>query len=597
MAKKDDRQEALDAVQPFLAEWEVRSSGSGAPFRDWATYQILWDEGLSWEEVQLVTQIDGPGDKGIDGWYYASESTPPILYLIQSKDTKPVGDDLTKIQKALPLLFNPKSSPDANEEAKMRAQEFAERFRDDVTIEMHLVTSEIASSTLRKDADALGDDPVHILDRDIPCRVFVHDIIDLSEEIKVAHDRPIKATFTVPESAQFTHTTAGKYRTVALAVPGMTLVSLFARERTNLFRLNPRYYQTVRTGVNTKILETLVSKNERINFFMLNNGITAVCDGLRPDIKDGRAVVTAENFQIVNGCQTTATLYEAWKKAGHESALSGVEVLLRIIEAPPAIAPTIARTTNAQNPMKAEDSRANNARQQQLHDQFLKLDPPWFYEHKRGVWATEYAKKKVAKAPFVSESGLVRRIEMKDLAQACLAFIGRSADAIDRTRSVFLDDKEYDKVFPPRHNAQQFILPYLLFLQADAETTKMKAQGLTWAPYLRYPLTAAVSQWMHEVLGVPLDKYLPTSMARTLAESIDDWAPRLMPLASKSLSVAGVGARALVRQATWLPGPYSDFRSAILRDIENDDSWAAKRGEEPADSIRSLFPLPIQLEP
>lgn len=80
----------------------------------------------------------------------------------------------------------------------------------------------------------------------------------------------------------------------------------------------------------------------------------------------------------------------AWRRRdGGEAAVKDVFVLVRVIEAPPAIAPLIARTTNSQNPMKSEDFRANDDRQIRLRKEFGLLSPPWFYEHKRGLWTFE----------------------------------------------------------------------------------------------------------------------------------------------------------------------------------------------------------------
>lgn len=537
---------------------------------------------------------------GVDGWHLAWEGTPPTLYLIQSKDTKLDVAEMEKLKGALPRLFHEKSAADANVELKARASELRERISEDLQVELHFVTSHIATQPVRNHADGMSDEPLRLFEREFPCKVFVHDIVDLAREIKLAHAAPISARFEVNAASQFKHATAGKYLTATAAVPALALVKLFDQHRTNLFRLNPRYYQSSRTVVNKEVLKTLLS-NERTNFFLLNNGITAVCSGLRITESGTKAVLAIDDFQIVNGCQTTATLYEAWKKGAHDSQLAGVEVLVRVIEAPASIAPLIAQTTNSQNPIKPEDFKSNDERQERLHDQFEKLTPPWFYEHKRGVWTTEYPRK-TDRLKFTDPLGFVRHLEMKDLAQACLAFLGRPADAIDRTRAVFTNPQLYSEVFPEKITAQRLLLPYLLFLRADAVTRKMKADGVVWAPYLRYPLASAVGRWIREVSGVSGTEYLSAPLSKTFADTLDLWAPTAFEIAANALKLEveapgneGIGARTLVRQSEWVEKPYQQFKRDVAHHLSLEDSFARSKGQDPEEiGLRSAFPVPIR---
>ena len=49
-------------------------------------------------------------------------------------------------------------------------------------------------------------------------------------------------------------------------------------------------------------------------FFAYNNGITATADDIDiEDLPKGRAITKIKNLQIVNGGQTTASIYSAYK--------------------------------------------------------------------------------------------------------------------------------------------------------------------------------------------------------------------------------------------------------------------------------------------
>jgi hypothetical protein len=138
------------------------------------------------------------------------------------------------------------------------------------------------------------------------------------------------------------------------------------------------------------------------------------------------------------------TIHEVWRQKAGSGQLNPVRVPLRVIEtqAAPSIAKDVAGTTNDQNRMKPEDFRSGDSLHERLQKEFNLLRPRWFYEYKRGTWITEFRSAQ-ARMPY----GL-RRIQMKDLAQACLAFLGRPDDAIDRAASIFTSDDLYHHAFP-----------------------------------------------------------------------------------------------------------------------------------------------------
>lgn len=73
------------------------------------------------------------------------------------------------------------------------------------------------------------------------------------------------------------------------------------------------------TGVNKNIYNTLMSQNDRKNFFYYNNGITIICDKIDSAVTKIHAGTnlsvsfSIHNPQIVNGCQTVNSIYEVLK--------------------------------------------------------------------------------------------------------------------------------------------------------------------------------------------------------------------------------------------------------------------------------------------
>ena len=106
-----------------------------------------------------------------------------------------------------------------------------------------------------------------------------------------------------------------------------------------IFDKNIREYLGNR-GLNNKIYATLLDKEDRKNFFYYNNGITVICDSMskvspQSSMYNMNASFTIENPQIVNGCQTVNSIYEALKNEDPEfmeKEYKDTFVMLKILE-------------------------------------------------------------------------------------------------------------------------------------------------------------------------------------------------------------------------------------------------------------------------
>lgn len=241
-------------------------------------------------------------------------------------------------------------------------------------------------------------------------------------------------------------------------------------------------------------METLKDANKRKLFFHLNNGITAVCDGFK-ELDSER--VEIRDFQIVNGCQTTVTLARA--SAIVESD-PDIKVLLRIIEGLSGLRDDVATATNTQARLTAQDFKSNDPRQRNLKNEFNAMAAPIFYEIKRGDWDMEDNKQRY----LDQVAGVNRRLKMKDLGQATLAFLGDPGDAKDKSRKVFEDAQTYERVFPEGIRARQLLLPWEIYLQAEALCAAWKEFG--GASYARFCLVAIAGEELcpkHQLPSAP----------------------------------------------------------------------------------------------
>lgn len=83
-----------------------------------------------------------------------------------------------------------------------------------------------------------------------------------------------------------------------------------------------------------------------------------------------------------------------------------------------------------------------------------------------------------------------RKINMVDLAQATLAFLGEPGDAKDRSRFIFENETTYKKVFPDSITPEQLLLPWNVYQQAEAACASWPQ--FSGSSYARFCLTAIV---------------------------------------------------------------------------------------------------------
>lgn len=101
---------------------------------------------------------------------------------------------------------------------------------------------------------------------------------------------------------------------------GTWLSKLYKEDSARLLEQNVRSYLKRTAKVNAGILDTV--KNNPEQFVSLNNGISAVCAKVTLENKMSNSLIKIkelENFQIVNGGQTTATLFECSRDAIREN--------------------------------------------------------------------------------------------------------------------------------------------------------------------------------------------------------------------------------------------------------------------------------------
>lgn len=146
-------------------------------------------------------------------------------------------------------------------------------------------------------------------------------------------------------------------------VPGLILADLYNEFSNELLESNVRAFLGQAGKFNKGIRDTIRTKPQM--FLPYNNGITATAESVETKLVDGQLVITRLNdFQIVNGGQTTASLYHTQKKY-KEADLSKIFVQMKLTvikdkEQKNIEVPNISRFANSQNKVSELDLSSNN---------------------------------------------------------------------------------------------------------------------------------------------------------------------------------------------------------------------------------------------
>ena len=124
----------------------------------------------------------------------------------------------------------------------------------------------------------------------------------------------------------FVKRTANKNLSQYLVIfPGNLIADLYDYHNTKLLENNVRVFLSANRKANREIRKTIA--NDATKFFSFNNGISATAENIK--IENGK-ILKIEDFQIVNGGQTTATIHYSRKQ--DKSDLTNVFVPVKITE-------------------------------------------------------------------------------------------------------------------------------------------------------------------------------------------------------------------------------------------------------------------------
>jgi hypothetical protein len=191
-----------------------------------------------------------------------------------------------------------------------------------------------------------------------------------------------------------------KYQSYLAVINGNELVSIYEKFGQKLFEQNVRTFLQFRGAVNKGLRNTIQYSPEM--FFAYNNGITATATEL--EINEDNHIKKITNLQIVNGGQTTSSIYAASRNGKLDVSGIYVQMKLSVVKENDQLHDFVSKVSeyaNTQNKVSSSDFYSNSP----LHKEFKayskrvlvpqvggsQIQTHWFYERVRGEYLNEQA--------------------------------------------------------------------------------------------------------------------------------------------------------------------------------------------------------------
>ena len=320
--------------------------------------------------------IDDFNDNGIDAIYF--EKTTKVLYLVQSKlEAKDFKEaEAQTFVAGLKLILNSQFNA-FNQNVLNRQSEIQSALHDAEKIVLIVCYTGNQVSTHAKDyLKRFIESESHNEDRLQP-EVIYFDSLHVKDYLDKQHSYP-----TVSEKINF-------YNVINIQTPRKTLygqvklkdlVQMHERHSFALYQKNIRYFIGGNTSPNRAIKNTL--DQEASNFFLYNNGVTALCSHFESagSLGGNNRKYKILGISVVNGAQTIATAYDFYKESGDQIS-DDAKVLVTVIQADSTqdIGKKITQNRNNQNPVNLTDFVALDEQQEKLRREIKHWGYEYFY--------------------------------------------------------------------------------------------------------------------------------------------------------------------------------------------------------------------------
>jgi len=335
--------------------------------------------------------------------------------------------------------------------------------------------------------------------------------------------------------------------TFLCVMPGYFLAEIYQQFGPRLLERNVRSFQSFRTQVNKGMLKTIEEEPER--FLAYNNGLTVTASNVEFQTPENKIITRIENFQIVNGGQTTNCIYRA--KYQHQLELDGIWVPVKLCviddKKIDQIAPLVAEFANKQNAIRKSDLHANNEIYLKLEQlsrntwapatEGAQRETRWFFERARNQHADQVSMKKTAaqKKKFENEFPRSQKFDKGQLAKFWGAWNQEPQEVClgaEKYHSIFMGDLENNKSkFDSNKPDESFmrLVAMAILYKSTFKQIKTKKLGMSYPGVVTNYSIALISHLSQMKLDL-LDIWKHQKISEELEECIDFIAPKVTEL-------------------------------------------------------------------
>lgn len=290
------------------------------------------------------------------------------------------------------------------------------------------------------------------------------------------------------------NSTSATYSVYLAIIRGDILAELYEKHGARLLERNVRSFLQVKGQVNKGIRDTI--RDEPDMFLAYNNGISVTAESVEivRDDNGKPSIKKIRDMQIVNGGQTTASIFSAKKDKKVYADLSRVFVQMKLSVIKSAsdmdeIVPRISSFANTQNKIQMADFSANDPFHRRIEElsRTIWASPKgglkpqnWFYERARGQYADMLSREStpLRKRQFKEQHPLFSKTDLAKYENTWdqLPYqVGEGAQKNFRKFTVRLEER--GGIFPDENYYKYIIAKAILFRRTEKIVQKQEYGG------------------------------------------------------------------------------------------------------------------------
>ncbi|PIP39641.1 hypothetical protein COZ13_01910 [Candidatus Desantisbacteria bacterium CG_4_10_14_3_um_filter_40_18] len=384
----------LDNLNPYLPE-DKKNSDSFA-FLVFAITSIL---DITINEA-ILCSTEGSGDGGIDAIYIDETENNIIIHIFQTKYRTNFNKSIGKNEIDLTIakveeIFQGYTVENQSPIIASRIEEIRDIIQEKSDLKMPEIYLYFAVNT--STPNEADKERARQLEEKGNYTVLFYDSNDLLQAAADKSKKDCKINVTTHKNILYLDADEklGDVRGIVATISAQQLINIYKTGGWDrVLSRNIRYFLG-NNKINKKIKQTASNIEEAKYFWFLNNGVTITCDKFSfTDDARGNKIISVSNPKIINGGQTTKSLYHVSKEIplSPNNLLNEVYLLIRLYETDnEELIDKITEGTNNQNPIFERELKANHPIQLLVKKYFL--EKGYYYETHR----KEYTDKKIDK--------------------------------------------------------------------------------------------------------------------------------------------------------------------------------------------------------